>query len=377
VLTVTAGLLINSFGRLTRLHPGFATNQTLKAKVSLTTPAYGQYQRRLAFQKTVLDQIRVLPGVRAVGAVSRFPLHDSNVTTQVAVEGTVAAPGRYPEADLRHAAADYFGAMSIPVLSGRTFTPREATDSAATLVAIINRTAARTIFGTENAVGRRMQVGGAAGRFYTIVGVVGDVFDASLRAAPRPQVYVSALQAGSRGLSIVVRFEGPSAPLIASIRRIVGSFDPSLPVYDVQTIEDVMAGASRADRFTTSLLSSFSFLALILAALGTFGVIAHGVATRTREIGVRLALGARGGDVLTMVLREGLVLLAIALPIAFAGVWAVSRAIGGLLFNVAPTDPVTLISAAATMAGVTLLACYLPALRASRVDPTVAMRAAD
>jgi ABC-type antimicrobial peptide transport system permease subunit len=212
---------------------------------------------------------------------------------------------------------------------------------------------------------------------FEIVGVVGDIHDASMRAAPRPQIYASAQQLMPSGLSVVVRYRGGSSPVLTGVRRAMASLDPTLPIFGVQTIDEVMATANRSDRFTTLLLSGFSTLALLLAAVGTYGVIAFGVNERTREIGVRMALGAQSSGVLAMVLREGVLLLAFALPIAALGVWAASRGLRGLLFGVSPVDPLTLSAAVATLLGATLLACYLPARRAARVDPLIAIRGAE
>lgn len=377
VLTVSAGLLINSFARLAGTNTGFASSGLIRMKASLTAQAYPQPAQRRQFYASVVEQVSALPGVNAVGLVTRFPLHDANVTTSVAVEGAPPTNGQLPDADMRTASADYFKAMSIPLVEGRFFSALEPIDSGAVPVVIVNRTAARTLFGGGNVVGKRAQFGGATGPFFTIVGVVGDISDASLRSEPRPQVYFSTQQSPPRTVSFVVRYSGATAPVMTSVRRIVGSLDRALPLYDVQTIDDVLGEASRGDRFTTTLLTAFSFLALILAALGTYGVIAQSVSERTQEIGLRIALGARDVDVRRMVLREGLRLIVIALPFAVLGVFAAGRALGGLLFGVGSMDPTTVVAAAATLSGVTMLACYLPARRASRVDPTTAMRAAS
>jgi predicted permease len=361
------------------LNPGFRTDHLVKVRLSLPeNQAYRSPVKRLQFQTALLERARALPGVTAAGAVSRFPLHDSNITTKVVVEGEDPNADTRPDVDLRSAAGDYFAAMGIPVLAGRGFATSERTDSGATPVAVVNRAAAKMLFGDMTAVGRRVSLGGSGkGPFFEIVGVVGDIHDASLREAPRPQIYTSAHQTMAGTLSFVVRSSGAAAPLLAGLRDAVKQLDPRLPVYDVQTIDDVMSGASVSDRFTTLLLSGFSLLALLLAALGTYGVIAQGVTERTREIGVRIALGAQSSGVLAMVVREGLVLLVIALPFALGGLWAASRALRGLLFGVAPTDPITLAIAVATLVVATLAACLVPARRASRVDPMEAMRSAD
>jgi putative ABC transport system permease protein len=219
-----------------------------------------------------------------------------------------------------------------------------------------------------------MRLGDARHPFIMVVGVVGDIHDISLREPPSPQVYLSSRRGLPSAGSIVVRYTGAPGAIVTSVREIVTSLDKTLPVYDVQSIEEVMAAARVGDRFTMTLLSSFALLALVLAALGTYGVIAYGVTERTREIGVRMALGARATNVLAMVLREGMILFVVALPIATLGVWWTSHVLTALLFGVAAFDPTTIGGAAATLAAVTIAACYIPARRAARVDPTVALR---
>jgi putative ABC transport system permease protein len=377
VLAVSAGLLINSFARLANTDPGFRTDHLLKMKISLAGPAYDRGVQRAAFYSKLLEQIRALPGVRSAGAVSRFPFQASNITTDLFVAGeTGAGAVQGHGADLRRADADYFSVVGIPLLAGRFFSRNERTDSGATPVAIINRTAALTIVKDSNAVGHRVRMG-TTGPWFDVVGVVGDIHDGSLREAPRAQIYVSAEQTMYCCQTVVIRYDGAVGPLLTGVRAALRSIDPTTPIYGVQTVDDVMAGARLSDRFTTLLLSSFSALALLLAAVGTYGVIAHGVNERTREIGVRMALGAQRSGVLAMVLREGLVLLAIALPLAVMGVLSSAQALRSLLFGVSPLDPVTVVSAALLLGTATLAACYIPARRASHVDPLIAMRGVD
>ena len=377
VLAVSAGLLINSFSRLSNANPGFRTDHVAKMKLALAGPRYRAPLARRELYTSLLEDIRVLPEVQAVGAVSRFPLYDPNVTTKVAAEGGETSADKLPDFDYRVAAGDYFAAMGIPLISGRVFSWTERSDSGATPVAILNRTAAATLFGDRNPIGSRIKLGGSSGTSFEIVGVVGDIHDASIRAEPRPQVYTSAQQTMPSGLSLVVRYRGNETAVVTSVREALASLDPTLPLFAVQTIDEVMAAANRSDRFTTLLLSAFSTLALLLAAVGTYGVIAYGVNERTREIGVRMALGAQQSGVLAMVLREGLVLVAVALPIAMVGVWFAARGLSGLLFGVSPADPPTVAAAISTLLGATLLACYIPARRAAGVDPLIAIRSAD
>jgi putative ABC transport system permease protein len=344
-------------------------------KIALAGPRYRSPAARVQFYNTLLPAVRDLPGVVSVGAVSRFPLFDSNITTSVAPVGVDPSSLKLPDYDYRVAGGEYFATMGIPVMAGRVFTWNERTDSGATPVAVLNRLGAAMLFGDKNPIGQRVTVGSGPG--IEIIGVVGDVHDASMREAPRPQIYVPAQQAAPSGATLVARYRGDDGSVSKEIRRVVASIDPATPVYAVQTIDEVMSAATRSDRFTTLLLSAFSILALLLAAIGTYGVIAYGVSERTREIGVRIALGAAKSGVLAMVLREGLVLMAVALPVAIFGIWFASRSIGGLLYGVSPADPTTLMIAAATLFGATLLACYIPARRAASVDPLIAIRGVD
>ena len=376
VLAVSAGLLINSFAHLTATDPGFRTDHLVRMKVALPDEAYPRGVQTDRLFETLLRDAAALPGVRSAALVSRFPLHDGPLTSAVMVEGAAYAEGdQLPSAQYRLASAGYFRTMGIPVMTGREFLPTDKADSTSQLVVVINRTAATRFFGTPNAVGKRLRFGRPPQPFFTVVGVVGDIHDLSLREPPGSQVYVSSRQGLPTAGSIVIRYDGARASIVEGVRGIVRSLDKTLPVYDVQSIEDVMAAASVGERFTTALLSSFAVLALVLAALGTYGVIAYGVAERTREIGIRMALGARSGDVLAMVLREGMLLFAIALPIASVGVWWSNRALAGLLFGVVASDPATITAAAGTLAVATAVACFVPALRASRVDPTIAIKA--
>jgi predicted permease len=372
-LVVCAGLLITSFARLTGTDAGFRGDHLLRMKVSL--PDAEPDAKRDQFFESLFAQARALPGVQAVGSINRFPLHDSNLTTQVIVEGAPPPPdGQYPEADFRLASPAYFAAMGIPLLAGRDFGSGDLATRSSLPVAIINHRAATRLFGTTNPVGQRMKLGPENAPFITVIGVVGDVHDQSLKEAPRPQIFVSTRQRIPTVASIVVRYDGKPGPVIAGVRRIVGSLEATAPVYDVQTIEELLARASVGERFTTSLLSGFAALAIVLAALGAYGVIAYGVAQRTREIGIRMALGARTSEVLAMVLREGALLFVIALTVGAAASWWATRAVAGLLYGVDTTDPTTLLAAVGAMAVATGIACYVPARRASRVDPTTAIR---
>ena len=376
VLAVSAGLLINSFARLSSKNPGFRADHLVKMKIALAGTRYRTPAARVQVYNALLPMLQQVPGVQSVGAVTRFPLFDSNITTNVTRVGVDPTTQRTTGFDYRITGGDYFSTMGIPLLSGRAFTGNERSDSAATPAAIVNKVGATLLFGDENPIGQKITLGGN-GPAIEVVGVVGDVHDASMKEAPRPQVYLSVQQAGPSGITLVVRYRGPEGPVLSGARRALASIDPTTPYFAVQTIDEIMSAATRGERFTTVLLTCFSVLALLLAAIGTYGVIAFGVSERTREIGIRIALGADKAGVLSMVLREGLLLMAVALPVAMLGVWFASRGISGLLYGVSPVDPPTLVAAVGTLFVATLLACYIPARRAASVDPLTAIRGVE
>lgn len=376
MLAVSAGLLINSFTHLSATDPGFRTRGVIRMKLALPSATYRRGAQSDQFFERLLRDAGALPGVRAAALVSRFPLHDGHLTTSVLPEGAPYAEGdQLQSAEYRIASARYFEAMGIPVLAGRSFGPMDTADSTAQLVAVVNRAAAMRFFATPNAVGRRLRLGGPQTPLFTVIGVVGDVRQISLREPSEPEVYIGSRQALPTAASVVIAYDGAPRFVLAGVRRIVASLDKTLPVFDVQSIEDVVAAATVGDRFTTTTLTVFALLALLLAALGTYGVIAYGVAERSREIGVRMALGAQRSEVLLMVVGQGMRLFAIALPIALAGIWWTNRALASLLFGVVPSDLPTQAIALATLAIATAAACLIPARRAARVDPTTAIRA--
>jgi putative ABC transport system permease protein len=303
------------------------------------------------------------------------------ISFDLEAEGKPLAAGEpMPHADFRLADPAYFRAAGIPLLAGREFA---ATDRpGAAKVVIVNQRAADMFFPGENPIGKRIAWRGEvlkftpfSGEWRTIVGVVGTTRDGGLDAEPRAAVFAPFAQEFAVSGGLVIRTEGDIAALTSAATRIVRRIVPDVPIQSVMTVAQIKDQSLAPRRLNAALLSSFGIVALIIAAVGIAGVLAFSVSARTNEIGIRMSLGADGGRVQRMILREGGVLLAVGLVLGVAGAWLAAGVIRGLLFGVAPHDPVTFAVVAATMAGIGLAACWIPALRASRIDPAIAMRA--
>ena len=313
-----------------------------------------------------------------MGAVSRVPLRDNDLTTTLLLESDQSVPqSKRPDAGFRIVSPDYYRAMGIPLLAGRVFTNGDNADSGSIRAVIVNETLAKRHFPGGQAVGARIKLGQTTptSPWFTIVGVVGDVHDGSLRAEPPPQVFVNFEQQAPGGLSLMVRTDGSIQPLVTAVRRLVTELDPTLAVFDVVTTGAIVEKATTSERFTTLLLGFFSVLALLLAAVGVYGVMAYSVAERTREIGVRMAFGARTNDILRGVLAEALRTTLIALAVGLLVARATSGVMSSMLFGISANDPMTFGVAGAVVLAMALLACAVPARRAAKLDPMVALRA--
>ncbi|HJU65029.1 MAG TPA: ABC transporter permease [Gemmatimonadaceae bacterium] len=380
VLLVGAGLLISSFVRLRRLDPGFRPENVVAMKVGLPRSMYPEPLRRVAFFDEFTARLRALPSVRAAGAITRLPLHDTRLTTRIVLPGREAlAAAEQPEVGLRHVSDGYFAAMGIPVVAGRPITDRDVADSTAPPVVVVNQTLARRFLSGANPVGVRVRIAGSAPTAppLTIVGVVADVRDGSLREEPEPQIYLSYRQTAPTTLTFILRTTGDPLPLVAAARREVAAMDPNLPLHDVTTLSRVLSEAVTQERFVMLLLGSFAAVAILLAAVGVYGVMAYAVTERTREIGIRLAFGAQHRHVMSLVLGEGLALSTLAVTLGLAAAWASTRAMATLLYGVTAVDGPTYSSVGVLLLLVALFACYLPARRAARMDPMCAMRSED
>ncbi|HEX6809519.1 MAG TPA: ABC transporter permease [Gemmatimonadaceae bacterium] len=381
-LLVGAGLLLRSFEKLTRVDSGFDRSRLTTFGLVLPGATYADSMRRVAFFHQVTDQLQHVPGVQSAAAMSGLPPLRQVNANDTRFEGYVSKPGIPPQnVDYYNwVTANYMSTMRIPMVEGRGFGPMDGVKSPP--VAVVNQTLARLFFPGRSAVGHRIQPGGVVDttRWYTIVGVAKDVKQGGVDAKTGTELYLLYDQTPTyqgfapRSMNVVVRSTLTPEALAPAIRRIVSSLDPSLPVVGLKTMDDVFANALARPRFLAELLVIFAVVALALAAVGTYGVLAYSVAERRREIGIRMALGASEGGVLTLVLRQGMLLAGIGLVVGLAGALAVTRVVSSLLFGVQPTDPATFAAVGLFMLAVALVACVVPARRATRVDPLVALR---
>jgi putative ABC transport system permease protein len=376
-LLAGAGLLVNSFYRVQQVDPGFRTTDALTFGLSLPDATYKTQQDRIQFFDRVLDELGRMPGVRSAGAVVGLPLTKLGFTITFKVDGRPEAPeGHEPTLQVRVASPDYFRTMGLPLKRGRVFTSADV--FTAPQVALLTESAVQKYFPSEDPIGRHIDLGWRIdGRRNggTVVGIVGDVKDAGLDEASQPEIYLPYDQVGIETMTVVVRGDLPPRSYQRDVERVVSRLDPDLPLSNVKTLEDVVSASVAGRRFYMLLLTLFAVVAMALAAIGIFGVMSYAVAQQTREIGIRMALGADRDSVVRMVLRQASTVIAIGLVVGLAAAAATGRALAGLLFNLTPTDPMTLGIVAVILATVALLACYLPARRATRIDPIQALRA--
>jgi predicted permease len=375
-LLVAAGLLVRSFVRLLAVDPGFTASH-LVTLTTQTPPAARTPEQRSAVYRAIADRLAAVPGVRGVGAVSRLPLTGANIGSALTIEGSRAAAGETPEVEYRVATPSYFATMGIPLRSGRLFDARD--EAAPGQVVLINQSAAKRYWPGQDPVGKRIKLGPdpERKRWITIVGVLGDVRHFGLDALPRPEAVVPfAYSPLSNPILVVRTAAGPAqpSPTLRSLSDAVRSATPGLPVYNVAPMQELVERSAAQRRFLMELLTAFAAAALLLAAVGVYGIAAQSVTQRTREIGLRMALGARPGAALRLILRDGLRSILPGLALGSAAAVALTRTLRSMLFEVSPLDPVAFAAAAAMLLGLGVFACLVPARRASRVDPLVALR---
>ena len=374
VLLVGAGLLVRSFARLMEVDTGFdSTAETLSMRVSLPQASYREPSARVGFFDRLLDRVDVIPGVQTSGAISALPLASIGSATRYEVVGQpVPAAGQEPVTDVRVVAHDYFGAMGIGLVRGRTFDRGLASDAQNKVV--VNETMARTHWPGEDPIGKRIKVSWGDNREDEIIGVVADVRMAGLDARPRPAIYWPHARNGDGSLTLTIRAAGGTGAVVSAVRTILRELNPSLALANVRTMDEVVSRSVAQRRLTMTMLAVFAGAALLLAAVGIYGVISYTVTQRTQEIGIRVALGAQRGDVLRMVVGQAALLSAIGIGAGAAGAFVLTRWMADLLFDVRPFDPATFCAVAGLLAAVALLASYVPGRRATRVDPVLALR---
>jgi predicted permease len=377
VLLVAAGLTLRALARLQTTSPGFEVEHGLVASYDLGLQGYDEARGR-DFQRRLLERVRALPGVRAASLTDLFPLSLNYTSNDVYIEGRPGGRGaNVPISMVASVEHGYFDAMGISVVAGRPFDERD--DERSPRVVVVNETFARRFFPgadpAREAVGKRMSFSGDNGPWAEIVGVAKDGKYWTIGEAPQMFVYSPSAQSYTSTGTLVVRTTGgdPRA-LVPALNAEVRAIDQALPLFDVKTIEEHMGVSLFPARVAAALLGGFGLLALLLAAMGVYGVVSYAAAQRTREIGIRMALGARGRDVLRLVAGRGMLLVGLGVCLGLAGALALTRFMEGLLYGVSATDPLTFALVAALLLGVALVACLVPARRATKVDPMVALR---
>jgi putative ABC transport system permease protein len=376
VLLVGAGLMMKSLMRLLEVDPGFDPKNVLTFSVSLPAAKYDRNDEVYAFHHQLIARLESLPGVKGAGTVTVIPLIGGNTTRFYDAAQPRPAPGGETEANLREVSDNYFRVLGVPLIAGRHFTERDKADAPG--VVIVNQTLAKRVFPSRDAVGQRLIFTGDDSTPNQIVGVVGDEKVNGLAEQTTPVVYYPFLQDTSPGLTknLVVRTEGDPTAVVSAIRNECRTLEPGLTVAQVMTMEQIIANSPSTfmRRYPALLIGVFAAVALLLAAIGIYGVMSYSVSQQTREIGVRLALGARKLDVLRLVIGRGMLPALAGVGVGVAAAFGLTRLMTGLLFGVEASDPATFGLIALLLVVVALLACYIPARRAAKVDPMIALR---
>lgn len=378
VLLIGAGLLIKSFSRLMEVNPGFRTDGVLTFQVTLTERKSSP--QKINFVEQMVERLKVLPGVQAAAATDSLPLTDfarigvPEIAGRPRIDLSKVKRGEVMPVSRPTVTRDYFNAMGISVKNGRVFTSQDARSPAGSV--IVNEAFEKHYFPGQSAVGKRIRLmrGPAEARWQTVVGVVSDVRQSGLAGDVMPEVYSPDLENVDDTLSFVIRVTGNPAHLISAVRAVVAEVNPNQPLYNVMTMEQRLANTTTSRRLNTALLGSFAAVALLLAVVGIYGVMSYAVTQRRREIGVRMALGAQKSDVLELFIHGGLRLTLLGVVIGLAGAFALTRYLSSLLYSVEATDPLTFLTVAVALTGVAMLAGYIPARRAARIDPMEALR---
>jgi putative ABC transport system permease protein len=376
VLLVGAGLLIQSFWRLQHVNSGLQAQNVLTFNVAIPEVRYSS-EKQARFYKDLANRLRSLPGVQSASAALPLPLSGDRFMISFKIDGRPVAPKDEPAADLFMTEPDYFRTMGIPLLQGRDFNDRD--DHSSTPVVIVSEAFARQFFPGEDPIGKRMQPGISSwenekSSMREIIGVVADIRNRALNTEPKPVYYLPQSQVPFNELAMVVKTSVDPRALISSATREVQTMDAELPVFSVKTMDEYVSSSVAAPRFNTTLLAIFASVALVLTIIGLYGVMSYSVAQRTNEIGIRMALGAQTRDVLRLIVKDGVKIVGIGLLLGMGGALVLTRLLESLLFGVTTRDPLTFLAIAFVLSLVAMLACYIPALRATRVDPLEALR---
>jgi putative ABC transport system permease protein len=382
MLLVGAGLMIRSFQKLHRVNPGFDSRNVLTMTAMVSRAKFPTPAQQVSFFEQVLERVRTLPGVESAGVVDDIPLDNGGSHQPVAIEGRPILPmSEQPEVDVRLTSAGYMSALHIPVVRGRDFNDTDIAGRPA--VILISESMARRFWPGEEALGKRLTLTFTPGAVREVVGVVGDVkLDGLDQTRPSATLYVPLDQVSTPAtgewssfpMTLVVRSASASTGLVSAVSNVVHDVDREMPVRDILTMEDLVANSVTQQRFNMLLLGAFAGLAVLLAAVGIYSVLSYSVKRSVREIGIRLALGARVGDVLRMVVLEGMKPTLLGVVVGTVGALALGRALSSLIYEVKPTDPLTFLAVTALLAAIALLATIIPAYRAAKVDPMVALR---
>jgi putative ABC transport system permease protein len=373
ILLLGAGLLVRSFRQLTAIDLGFNHDNVLMARVNLPRSVYRTEEQTAGFYRQLIDRVKALPGVESTGTINHTPLSGFGVIVFTGIEGQ-APPNREKDLPLGvgSVSPDYFRTLHIPLISGRLYDERDRADSPK--VAIVNQAFAKRYFPAGDVLGKRVGFGCEEGLCTTIVGVVGNVKQESLTTDVAPEIYVPFSQMPMNGMTLFVRTKSNPADFARTVRAEVLAIDKNQPVYDVKTLDQRVIETIAASRSLMLLFSGFALLALVLASVGTYGIVSYAVSQRTREIGIRMALGARAIDVLRLVLKNGMTLVVAGVALGIGGALALTRFLTTMLFGVTPTDTLTFVVVSLALVAVALVACLVPARRATKVNPLEALR---
>ncbi|MBI4661308.1 MAG: ABC transporter permease [Verrucomicrobia bacterium] len=372
VLLTGAGLLIKSFVRLQNTPLGFRSEQLLTARVTLPSSTYTNAQQRLNFAQRLLEEVRRQPGLREAALTSQLPFAWGNQSFGITIDRKAESEGNMPNAHFRSITSEYLRVMGIPLLKGREFSNSD--HERAPMVTLINETMAKKYWPNADPIGQRIQETSNEPVWREIVGIVGSVRHEAREREPEPEMFVPWSQVPDMTLNLAVRTQLEPSSVGGALRSAVAGFDPELPLFDVRTMEARLSDSVAQPRFRTALLGAFAAIALMMAAIGIYAVMAFSVAQRTHELGLRVALGAQRRDVISLVLRQGAAIAGLGIVIGLAVAFALTRVLVTLLYEVKPTDPLTFLAVPLMLVGVVFLACWLPARRAARIDPMEALR---